>query len=267
MAETYWNSSGSEVFNSAANWTAGVPGAGDTMIFDGRSQVSVAGVDWSGGGDLAKIRVHPEYGGNIGSEGNPLIFVIALTGPVDYRGTGQAYLQLANADLPYVSVNTTRPLGSNALHWTGNNPRSLDVLNGQVLLNAASGAAGPTSLAVTGGFVRIGAENKTTSWLTLYDGEIVIEANVTGIYIDGGRLTDRGTTGTAIVVSGGQYIATDDPTTGSYAYVTGGVFDITRCTSAYSMAHLSVYPGADFRHNPESLAAITVLRDLRSDYP
>ena len=263
MAETYWNSSGSEVFNNAANWTAGVPGADDVAIFDGRSNVPVAGADRTAGGTLTRIRVHPEHSGNIGSESNPLIIPVNY---VDYRGTGQAYIQQP-LTLKTLYVNSARPLGTNAMHWTGNSPSFMDVLAGQVLLNAASGAAGPTSLAVTGGFVHIGPANKTTGWLTLYDGEIVIEANVSGIYIDDGRLTDRGTTGTNILVSGGEYIADNDPTTGSYAHVTGGVFDITRCTSAYSMAHLSVYPGADFRHNPESLAAITVLRDLRSDYP
>lgn len=263
MAETYWNSSGSAAWNLAANWTGGVPGAADTAIFDGRSQVSVAGADRSAGGTLTRIRVHPEYRGDIGSADGPLIIPVNY---VDYRGTGQAYIQ-QTLTLKTLFVNSARPLGSNAMHWTGNSPKLMDVLAGQVLLNAADGASGPTSLVVVGGFVRIGAENKTTGWLTLYGGEVVIEANVSGIYVDGGRLTDRGTTGTAIVVSGGEYIADNDPTTGSYAYAIRGVFDIKRCTSAYSMAHLSVYPGADFRHNAESLAAITVLRDLRSDFP
>lgn len=263
MAETYWNSSASTVWNSAANWTGGVPGAADVAVFDGRSQVSVSGFDASGGGTLTRIRVHPEHGGNIGSADSPIIIPVNY---VDYRGTGQAHIQQTLV-AQTLFINSARPLGSDAMRWTGNSPKYMDVVNGQVLLNAASGATGPDSLVVVGGFVRIGAANKTTGWLSLYDGEVVIEANVSGIYIDGGRLTDHGTTGTAIAVSGGEYIADNDPTTGSYAYVIGGLFDITRCTSAYSMAHLSVYPGADFRHNAESLAAITVLRDLRSDFP
>ncbi len=99
MATKYWDGSVDGDLNTAANWTSsGVPGAGDDIIFDGRTTQDVDGsLSTFATVDLGSITIQSGYTGTIGAVATPMEFEV--NGTVYVAGTGTYYLQCdAGAD-------------------------------------------------------------------------------------------------------------------------------------------------------------------------
>ena len=109
------NTGGDNLWATVANWDSGaLPGSGgaglDTVIFDGVSQADCYGDDRSLDNQLLRLITMPEYEGNIGSNGNPLIHYVdsvgAANGRVIHRGSGRFYFQAKNAGVNHIVVDT-----------------------------------------------------------------------------------------------------------------------------------------------------------------
>lgn len=107
MATKYWDGSIDGDLNTAANWTpSGVPGAGDDLVFDGRTTQDVDGsLSTFATVDLGSITIESGYTGDIGAVATPMEF--ECNGTVYVAGTGTYYLQCdagANADADVVKT-------------------------------------------------------------------------------------------------------------------------------------------------------------------
>ncbi len=161
MATKYWDGSVDGDLNVAANWTpSGVPGAGDDIIFDGRTTQDVdASLSTFATVDLGSITIESGYIGSIGAVATPMEFQV--DGIVYIAGGGTYYLQCdagANTDADVVKCvinarNGTVYLSSqandetNAAVWT-----LVEVLAGTVYLQGDSEKSdhgGDSGVAVT----------------------------------------------------------------------------------------------------------------------
>lgn len=161
MATKYWDGSTDGDLNTAANYTpSGVPGAGDDLIFDGRTTVDVDGsMDTFATVDLGSITIQSGYTGDIGAVDAPMEFEV--NGTVYIAGTGTYYLQCdagADTDGDVVKCIINTPTGSvylssqandesNAAVWT-----KVEVLAGTVYLQGdseKSNHGGDSGVAIT----------------------------------------------------------------------------------------------------------------------
>lgn len=147
MATKYWDGSTDGDLNTAANWTpSGVPGAGDDIIFDGRTTRDVDGsLSTFATVDLGSVTIESSYTGDIGAVATPMEFEV--NGTVYVAGTGTYYLQCdagadADADVVKCIINTATGSvylssqandESNAAVWT-----MVQVLAGTVYLQGDS---------------------------------------------------------------------------------------------------------------------------------
>jgi len=98
-----WISNVSTAWSTGANWDSGsAPAAGEIAVFDGTGQANVDGGDESTTYQLRAITTQPEYTGNIGASGNPLIHNIDTSSTnkesfLTIRGTGDFYWQAGGA--------------------------------------------------------------------------------------------------------------------------------------------------------------------------
>ena len=98
MATKYWTGTDGDL-DVAGNWsTTGVPGAGDDVIFDGRSTGDVSSnLDVWATTNLGSLTVWSGYTGDIGSSGSTPLQMECNAGEVYLAGTGTTYLQCAAA--------------------------------------------------------------------------------------------------------------------------------------------------------------------------
>lgn len=262
MAETYWQSSGSTAWAAAPNWSAGIPGVGDTAAFDDRSQVSVTGSDQSGGGLLSAIRVQRTYQGSIGTAGNPLVIPVSK---VDHLGIGQVCIYLSAANLPDVSVDSGHSAQFPALRWTGYNPQRLDILRGKVWYDATLGNDTAKVVVMDGRFYA----TATARWINLLlvsGGLAETNYKVTSTHCLGGTVKAGGINYTNVRVVRGEFVALDD-LVHTNVWAIGGLYDITRCTAGHSLSNLNIYPEGDCVYNQDAWGAVTTIRDLRNEFP
>lgn len=77
MATRYWNDGAADGdLTNAANWTGGVPGAGDIAIIDDGDTDITQNVNFSAT-DLAGFRVGPNFNASIGTSGSPLVLQVS----------------------------------------------------------------------------------------------------------------------------------------------------------------------------------------------
>jgi hypothetical protein len=110
MATKYWlgDDSGHEGdLNVAANWSpSGVPEAGDSVVFDGRSTENVTdNLDALEALDLAGLTVWSGYTGTIGSSGSTPMITHCTSGTVYLAGTGVMRLQCGAGAEETTSIN------------------------------------------------------------------------------------------------------------------------------------------------------------------
>ena len=93
-------------WNNTANWTLGAkPGNNHVAIFDGTSSVSVTtNLDQSASA-FEQLLVKPGFGGNMGSQGNPLRVDVG-TGVIVWRGRGQGFINPKSTAFANVIVDT-----------------------------------------------------------------------------------------------------------------------------------------------------------------
>ena len=130
MATKYWDGSVDGDLNTAGNWTAsGVPGAGDDIIFDGRTTQDVDGsLDTFATVDLGSITIRSSYTGDIGAVATPMEFECA--GTVYVAGSGTYYLQCdagADTDGDVVKCIINTAAGSVYLSSQANDERNAAV--------------------------------------------------------------------------------------------------------------------------------------------
>lgn len=96
---------------NANNWTLGaVPVATHVAIFDGTSSMSVT--SGLAGGTFEQLLVKPSYGGNIGSQGDPLRLDVG-TGSIVWRGRGQGFLHPEDGAFANITCDVPNPFSGN----------------------------------------------------------------------------------------------------------------------------------------------------------
>lgn len=108
-----WQSVSDGNFNNTSNWTKGVvPTDNHIAIFDGTSSISVtSGLDQSAN-HFEQLLVKPGYGGNIGSQGNPLRIDLT-TGSMVWRGRGQGFIHPEDGAFANITCDVPNPFGGN----------------------------------------------------------------------------------------------------------------------------------------------------------
>lgn len=114
---TVWQSGSTGDFNTAGNWTNGIPGTGADMIgvLSSTSSISLTtNLDQSGAANTFKIQSAPDYLGDIGGPANPLIIPpnsgeLVLT----LRSPGTSYVKLGGA---FERGNVIIDAGSGTVH-------------------------------------------------------------------------------------------------------------------------------------------------------
>jgi hypothetical protein len=105
-----WQSVGDGNWENTSNWTLGVqPGATHIAIFDGTSSISVTTNLDQTANAFEQLLVKPGYGGNMGSQGNPLIVDVG-GGVVVWRGRGQGFINTKLGSTANIVVDVPNPL-------------------------------------------------------------------------------------------------------------------------------------------------------------
>lgn len=278
MAETVWQSSGDNDWGTAANWSNGVPGTNATAIFNGTSQVSVAGSDESAGGTLTRIRIDRAYRGHIGTSGSPLKIPAKF---IDHHGSGAIYIYSTLYDVyyPRLSLNSLRPTDLTAFSYTGYNAHRFDVVSGNMLYQPSASNLGENTVPVIGsiqsgklttqnGALNLQVLNIRGGSVDIYGkvGACLIAHGVVRIYADrtgGDEITDL------FQYTGDTTLEADPFTTSgqqSSVIIMGGTFNASKLSSVQSNAFVTIFPGAAFLATPEIQSQWSI-RDLRLLYP
>lgn len=206
MATKYWLGTETDhtgELNRAANWsTSGVPGAGDDVIFDGRSTQNVTGdLDVWETTDLGSLTIWSGYTGNIGSSGSTPLQMSCSAGEVYYSGTGTTYLQCAggaNADATILKcvINSS---GSIFMSSQANDDANtavyttVQVIKGNVLILGDSEKSGTTGHGGDSGTAITTLKITPTGTATVRIGDACVNFKGTDrpmdVIIDGGTLT------------------------------------------------------------------------------
>lgn len=188
MADTTWigGDSGNENdWDTAANWSDGVPGASDTAFIVSGSVDIAGGIPTAG--TITRLVVGPHYGGTIGSAATEL--QISVSVEMDYSGRGAiSHLQ---GTYPTLTVQDTSS-GSSALNLYSTTITTLRVVGGRGTINI-DGSSTISSL-----IEQIGAEGITTvladgvtltgCTLTMDSGKVTMNEGVPNISVFGGEL-------------------------------------------------------------------------------
>lgn len=244
MATAYWlgtETSHTGDLNRAANWSpSGVPGAGDDLVFDGRSTEDVdTNLDTFEGTDIGSLTVWSGYTGTIGTSGSAPLITECSAGTVYLAGTGTTRLQCgagANVDASILKtvINTS---GSVWLSSQANDNTNvakfteIQVLKGNVLImgdSEASTHGGDSGTAITT------LKVIPSSTATVRIGDMCVNYQSTdtpmNITVSGGTLTTHTALGTVQQFGGTlNYGSTDFDMTGTDDDITalalnGGTF-------------------------------------------
>tara|TARA_R110002096_G_scaffold162632_2_gene329740 strand:+ start:3657 stop:4526 length:870 start_codon:yes stop_codon:yes gene_type:complete len=137
MAVTYWTGGGvDDAFGTAGNWSAGLPGAGDTAIINDTSNAIVAETYAT---TFEELRVGNGFTGSLGVTANGALITLGVTCTSVVIDTGAAVYVNATADLVTIERTGT---GDDAVRLTGD-VTTLRVLGarGTVVLGEATALA------------------------------------------------------------------------------------------------------------------------------
>jgi hypothetical protein len=281
MADKRWVSTTGDL-NAAASYSpSGVPGAGDSLYFDGTSNMDVlSNLNALQSFAITRIWIQKAYQGNIGAVGNPMI-----VGPshLVHNGSGSVYHE-SNGSSSYIVIDSPNLQDAYTLTSTGGSAGLTNVwavVNGSmdVLDNTANttlgalivgpGRVAPPTVTIgriaasfrlrqSGGYVVTKTplgNNSATDRSVLDGGTLVYDvagtAKWTQLEIAGGRMEFNGG------VIGGVCI--------DECVISSGVLDMTKDSRAKTITKLTILPGGEFLTHRN--ITVTTLIDLRGDYP
>ncbi|MFH1108732.1 MAG: hypothetical protein V1790_06010 [Planctomycetota bacterium] len=277
MADKRWVSTDGNLSTAASYSPSGVPTVGDSLFFDGSSQMDVvSGLTAFSAFDMTQIWTQSPYRGDIGADGNPLTAQVRW---LIHQGSGslfhaykshtsQAYVVIDSPNLQdaYTLVSTNGAAGVNM---------TLACLNGGIrILDNATSAIG--TLLVGGKFtsrlpiVNIGL----TSGVVTYrqTGGTVTTKTPLGIstshaIIDGGTLVyDAGATDDwAWMEIAGGYVQYNSAATLTRCTVSSGTLDMMGDSRAKTITTLTLLPGSRFLTHKN--VTVGTLIDLRESFP
>lgn len=264
--------------NAAASWSpSGVPAAADSVYFNASSQQDVvSGLDAFP--SITRLHVQPEYGGNIGADGNAL-----ETTPrsLIHQGTGSFfYKPVTNAiDLSYILVDSPNLQDAFTVVVGGNTATyHLYIRRGSAqLLNNTAGwnniaIGGTTGI---GPFVTIGSDvgeierYRQTSGIVTTKTPLSISTSTGPCIIDGGTLTYHAS-GTAAwwnpSITGGTFIYNGTGTLNNPVIHTG-FLDMSQDSRAKTVGGLIILPAGMFAKHPNVTVTAATFVDLRDRIP
>ena len=271
MAATYWNAS-TGVFDTAGNWTNGVPGPSNTpAVFDGRSQQSVtSGLDR--GTVQFQLNTTRDYRGDIGAVGNSLIWNGGGGDMNTLRGRGNLYLA---PDVLTSGFFTVDALG--AVFFTVCKLKSLWMKSGAANLASTAEVSGVLQIMGVGSVTTIeeqAAAEKMAAEVIMLTGILINKriTNETGqrITMSGGTLKQTGVLGSnaALYLHGGRInYAPLSSVSGNTPdiFVLGGLFDFSGSAQVLT-ANLEVGVDGTVKGSALQTADSLVGRDFRQDF-
>jgi len=273
---TYWVSTTGD-FIAAGSWSNGyLDDVGDdTLVFDGRSQVSaITNVDRESTATdvVKKLIATPNYTGNVGSPGSPLIFEVAsssgLGGRVTWRGSGTLYWQERTGGYTEIYVDSVNLV--NAVYIGSRGVDRLLVRSGGTI----GDSGGVATLLVLDGMNASYVGKATTVRMTngYFD---AIAGTVLGVvHQTGGMILCRQAfaAGTKIYQHGGYFKYTVEAGTHSASselHILGGTFDVSGTDQGLAFSEITIGKNATIVGN--LAAAVTTgasfKTDMREEYP
>lgn len=265
VAITYWNAPNNigvyYAWTSSANWTAGVPGASDIAVFDGRTQGSVAGAG-SIGVPIAFGRLETEdsYGGNIGQPGNSFF----ADGDIVFHGTGGGAISLGGLSAKRWVVLDNEGFG-NIIYLQDLTANDFDVriLSGTVSIDGVA-VLGTSPIVVYDGTVEL-MRIETLTLFEVRGGTVINGAEITELRISGGTVQSQnggaaaaGGFFTDLWMTGGTYQNFSSNTGFNSANIDGGVCEFLDAT-VRTIPTVTEGPDGEFRAHQNT----TVTNHLR----
>ena len=136
MAIKVWTGTASSAWNTAGNWTGGVPVANDDVVIGGSSDRAIDAYDASGVA-INSFVVEPGYSQTIGTATAALQISVTGSSPthIEFHGTGFAYVDLSGTvGTPLLTVYDTAAasVGGYGLQLAGTSMGTVSVLKGDV---------------------------------------------------------------------------------------------------------------------------------------
>lgn len=275
--ETIWQPGSIGDFGASASWSNGVPGSVQNLIgiADGTSQVSMTiNVDRTGGSWPFELKRTPDFFGDIGAPGSPLIWDGEPSGKsATIRGSGTTNLQPIsgnNSDIIIDAAGGTVNLDGEIF--------ALMIKNGTV--NCAATTFFGDYVIVDGVAVILnvdaGSAGNSIDNLILKNGVVnndrPTSAAAGSIQVSGGELNQTGLIDSAItiIVTAGvmNYAPSSDPSSDAPdLIVMGGVFDVSGFGGAIPFGRVIIGPNGDVKGTIIEGVGQFADYDLREDYP
>ncbi len=241
-----WQAVSDGNWGNTSNWTLGVVPAGTHVaIFDGTSSISVT--SGLAGSTFEQLLVKPEYGGNIGSQGNPLRVDLGF-GSLVWRGRGQGFIHTADGSFANVTCDVPNPFNGSRYNLvigglgvgTATTIAQVGIKRGNVNIMGDVNFTAPVHM--LGDAARLvinpslGGGMADPIHMFCAAGELInsrpLQANKILVVGDRSRVTQIGAlvaTNYVLVIGNGkfQYLPTSAPGTNPLLTVIGGVYDQT----------------------------------------
>lgn len=279
VATPFWRSNDGN-WNAAGSWSTGViPGAGDTTIFDGGSQVDVISGHTSGVAAIADLITYDAYTGDIGAPGS--LLQADVTNKIIHRGQGSLFFEFENAgvsDDVQIIISSPNLIDAATVNL-GLSKAFVSILRGRMIV---TGISNDSVMTVGGGDGRAIADMRVTTFgggqlarlhvLTL--GEVVgsqlavLDASGAGQCIIAGGFIDVAGISLEQVIVGGTLRVHDPapnfiPTADAIYVLPGGVLDMS--DARWIPTNVTLFPGSMFE--PSGSSQPTNLFDLREKIP
>lgn len=272
MTDYRWVSTDGNL-NAAASFSpAVVPGATDSVYFDGTSDFDVlTNLNVWTGLDLTRLWVQEGYDGDIGADGNPLVAGIHH---IIHQGTGRFFLSPEqHGSVVYVVIDSPNQVDAFKLVTQAPTGFGLYCINGGV--DISNSVTGIGTLFIAGrdsmNFPRVGIGSGVTVGNYIQRSGVVTTKSVLGTsncILDGGLLI-ADALGTSnwtniINITGGtfQYNGSGNIT---QVMLANGTLDMSQDSRAKTITILVLLPGAEFiTHNN---ITVTLTIDLRGSVP
>lgn len=250
---TYWTGAVSTDYDTAGNWTNGIPAITDSVYVPASARCSIIPNSSQTLVSLELLDVHEGYRFDIGAPGNPLIIAAKK---VNYRGLGTLHFQgsatLAtgdkDADASYVFIVDSDNL-VDAVRISGDNIDRVLVTKGHV---TTSGSAmgwldisyrdNPLSDAIV-------VADKPVTIFVMTAGQVTSTAGHAQVHMSGGNYTFSGGAWATMTMAGGKiiYNGTAGPVT---ILLLGGVLDFRDNPNEITITNLYKHPGAELYLRP-----------------
>jgi hypothetical protein len=262
MATKYWIGTDGN-YATTTNWSpTGLPVANDIVVLTAGSGSITTGLTTLGAVALHGFYVQPGYTGTIGVPQTFLQVLLASGYPVEYNGSGQAYIDfMTSAVSPSIvtTLNTSAP--QIGLYVRGSALVELDIFSGSVGVAALGDSATVGVINVNSGsssatYVNIGAGTTLTT-LAVIGGTVVASCALTTLLVTGGVVSTAGTGAITTLTNSGGTVFPISTGTITTLNVNGGTTDFGQSASARTVTTLNANGNsATIAYNP-SIVTVT----------